>query len=399
MRPNAFRELADEDLRALDEYKYSGSDLSLCSKYFMQRYWSAVVELVPKTVAPNMLTLLGFACSTSTSFLLLFFALTSGEFPNWIWAYAAIALFAYQTLDAIDGKQARRTGCGSPLGELFDHGCDALFTPMLSVTTCLAIGLTPMESFTYSFAVTTALYLALFEQCVTGTLDLGYINGPVEGILLSVLCLLFTSVVGPQWWATPFAAPLVDLGTSVFGVPLAINKPNDILWLVGVGAATGTGLVNIFNGFTHKTANKRVSRTMAFVPQFILGAGVLTLGLSAPHILRAPFPFALELAYGWLTSYAVTRLTVARLCRRKFDAFSMPYRVLLAVVATALGYQYFSTRPVNGTLVGAPLAFSAVFTVVCYLAMVAGVFTQIARYLKINVLTMTPEQRARNAKA
>jgi len=28
----------------------------------------------------------------------------------------------YQTLDAVDGKQARRTGTSSPLGQLFDHG-------------------------------------------------------------------------------------------------------------------------------------------------------------------------------------------------------------------------------------------------------------------------------------
>jgi hypothetical protein len=32
----------------------------------------------------------------------------------------------YQTLDAIDGKQARRTGTSSPMGELFDHGCDSV---------------------------------------------------------------------------------------------------------------------------------------------------------------------------------------------------------------------------------------------------------------------------------
>jgi phosphatidylglycerophosphate synthase len=32
----------------------------------------------------------------------------------------------YQTLDAIDGKQARRTGTSSPLGELFDHGAPVL---------------------------------------------------------------------------------------------------------------------------------------------------------------------------------------------------------------------------------------------------------------------------------
>ncbi len=40
----------------------------------------------------------------------------------------AIGLFVYQTLDAIDGKQARRTKTQSPLGELFDHGCDSLST-------------------------------------------------------------------------------------------------------------------------------------------------------------------------------------------------------------------------------------------------------------------------------
>lgn len=34
--------------------------------------------------------------------------------------------FAYQTLDGIDGKQARRTGMSSVLGELMDHGLDAI---------------------------------------------------------------------------------------------------------------------------------------------------------------------------------------------------------------------------------------------------------------------------------
>jgi phosphatidylglycerophosphate synthase len=33
---------------------------------------------------------------------------------------------AYQTLDNLDGRQARRTGSSSPLGLLFDHGVDAL---------------------------------------------------------------------------------------------------------------------------------------------------------------------------------------------------------------------------------------------------------------------------------
>lgn len=40
--------------------------------------------------------------------------------------FTALGLFLYQSLDAIDGKQARRTDSSSPLGELFDHGCDSV---------------------------------------------------------------------------------------------------------------------------------------------------------------------------------------------------------------------------------------------------------------------------------
>jgi phosphatidylglycerophosphate synthase len=43
-----------------------------------------------------------------------------------MWFLCSIGLFVYQSLDAIDGKQARRTNSSSPLGELFDHGCDAI---------------------------------------------------------------------------------------------------------------------------------------------------------------------------------------------------------------------------------------------------------------------------------
>jgi ethanolaminephosphotransferase len=53
----------------------------------------------------------------------------------------------YQTLDAIDGKQARRTGAASPLGQLFDHGCDAIVTPIAAyaIMSILRIGDSPTE--------------------------------------------------------------------------------------------------------------------------------------------------------------------------------------------------------------------------------------------------------------
>jgi phosphatidylglycerophosphate synthase len=44
------------------------------------------------------------------------------DIPQWTFLLYAISIFVYQTLDAIDGKQARRTKSSSPLGQLFDHG-------------------------------------------------------------------------------------------------------------------------------------------------------------------------------------------------------------------------------------------------------------------------------------
>ena len=37
-----------------------------------------------------------------------------------------ISLFIYGVLDSADGAQARRIGCSTPMGELFDHGMDAI---------------------------------------------------------------------------------------------------------------------------------------------------------------------------------------------------------------------------------------------------------------------------------
>ena len=45
--------------------------------------------------------------------------LLQGASPPWVYCWCAFALWGYQLLDAMDGKQARRTGSSSPLGQLF----------------------------------------------------------------------------------------------------------------------------------------------------------------------------------------------------------------------------------------------------------------------------------------
>ena len=68
-------------------------------------------------MAPNLITLLGLLLPGATTLMMIRLDTTySQELPPWLLLLAALCLFLYQTFDAIDGKQARRTGTSSPLG-------------------------------------------------------------------------------------------------------------------------------------------------------------------------------------------------------------------------------------------------------------------------------------------
>ena len=69
-----------------------------------------------------MLTLAGFLCSTLAFLLVLTFGTSKAPLLT------SFLLFAYQTLDGTDGKHARNTRSGSPIGEVVDHGVDAIVT-------------------------------------------------------------------------------------------------------------------------------------------------------------------------------------------------------------------------------------------------------------------------------
>ena len=97
---------------------------------------------MPLWVAPNLITIVGLAINIVTSLVLVWYCPTATEVAPWWTTFScALGLFIYQTLDAIDGKQARRTKTASPLGELFDHGCDSLSTVFVSVASCCAVRL------------------------------------------------------------------------------------------------------------------------------------------------------------------------------------------------------------------------------------------------------------------
>ncbi|GAA5946854.1 hypothetical protein JCM3765_002045 [Sporobolomyces pararoseus] len=200
-------------LRRLDEYAYSAVDKSPFSNYVMRHWWTWSASLMSPKIAPNAITLIGFA-AIILNFLTVWIFVPDLVGPgNWlVYASCAFGLFFYQTMDNIDGKQARRTGTSSPLGELFDHGLDTLNCPIGGLIQAAAMSLGQSKYSVLCILVPCwSMYVSTWEEYHTGTLYLGYINGPVEGVLIAVGILIVSAIKGPGWWALPVSQAIGDL--------------------------------------------------------------------------------------------------------------------------------------------------------------------------------------------
>ncbi|KAF8324001.1 Choline/ethanolaminephosphotransferase [Clavulina sp. PMI_390] len=194
------------------------------SKLILSAYWTKFASFFPRNVAPNTITLSGLGFVVFNFLTLLYYDYSyKGETggasgpPQWVYFTWGIGLFLYQTFDACDGKQARKTGMAGPLGEMFDHGCDALNTTLEVILTLRALDLTRSWWGIASIVATAgSFYLTTWEEFHTGTLYLGVFSGPVEGILI-VCCIYFiTGIFGPSVWNLPLLSlPVLSTITSM----------------------------------------------------------------------------------------------------------------------------------------------------------------------------------------
>ena len=187
---------------SLRKYKYAGADLSYTFRYVFNPFYNRVIEYVPAFVAPNLITLTGFMFPLVSHFLMAQYAPNlEGYAPTWLYYFNAAALIIYMWLDALDGKQARRTGSSSPLGLLFDHGCDALNSCVSCMTLCSALQLGgSWKSVLLMMATSSIFYAATWEEYYTGELILPVINGANEGVILTAIFHVITAVMGPAFW-------------------------------------------------------------------------------------------------------------------------------------------------------------------------------------------------------
>ncbi|XP_063823103.1 cholinephosphotransferase 1 isoform X1 [Ostrinia nubilalis] len=199
-------------LKRLSEHKYSCVSASLLDAW-LQPWWCWLVSKTPLWLAPNLITILGLIVNIVTTLILVWYSPDARQDPpRWACALCALGVFVYQSLDAIDGKQARRTGSQSPLGELFDHGCDSISTVFIALGACIAVklGEYPTWMFFQCFCAMTLFYCAHWQAYVTGTLKMGRID--VTEAQYSIIAIhLISATLGPDFWAMQLPTVNVSL--------------------------------------------------------------------------------------------------------------------------------------------------------------------------------------------
>ncbi|XP_038213620.1 cholinephosphotransferase 1 isoform X6 [Zerene cesonia] len=223
-------------LKRLSEHKYSCTSASILDAW-LQPWWCWLVSKTPLWLAPNLITILGLIINIVTTLILVWYSPDARQDPpRWACAVCALGVFVYQSLDAIDGKQARRTGSQSPLGELFDHGCDSISTVFIALGACIAVklGEYPTWMFFQCFCAMTLFYCAHWQAYVTGTLKMGRID-VTEAQYAIIIIHLISATLGPEAWAAQVGS--LEARYSLGGAALA----GAALTLGSLGAAIAAG--------------------------------------------------------------------------------------------------------------------------------------------------------------
>jgi len=297
-------------LKNLAKYEYSCVDFSWITNNCMQPFWRSLIEYFPEWLAPNLITLIGFFFVLISFFVTMYYSHDlSSEIPAWVAVLNCVCLFIYQTLDALDGKQARRTESSSALGELFDHGCDAITSVLFGITALASLRLGfGWVGYSQIVLLMLAFFVTQWEVYFTGKMILGYIN-VTEGQFLSIFIQIVPVFLGPEFW-------LDQQSILGFSFPRA-------LWLLPF--STITYIFTILNSFYQIFNSKKINKIKAFVyllPCFWIIA-LTTIWTHLSPEIHNRYGVIWYVTVGFLFANNISKLTTSRVCKVDWNIYQI----------------------------------------------------------------------------
>lgn len=333
----------EKSLDNLKFYKYQSEDRSLLSNYVLRPYWRKFSAIFPLWMAPNLITLSGLFFIIINVITTLYYDPTlTKESPNWTYFSYGIGLFLYQTFDACDGMHARRTGQSGPLGELFDHCIDSLNTTLSLLPFWSITGM----GFSYSlifaqFLCLCNFYLSTWEEFHTKKLFLSKFSGPVEGIIILVICYFITGVWGTQFvWHKPLF--------TVDGF-CTIETIHVMLTFSGLGVCFNivTALQNVKayyeeNGSKNNKSKESIRLDVldainGLLPFFVFFLSIFIIVIIEPKFINLQFIISI----GLIMAFVVGRMIVNNLTLQPFPDKNIPMFIPTFQIMIFLVCRYF----------------------------------------------------------
>ncbi|XP_050426759.1 cholinephosphotransferase 1 [Adelges cooleyi] len=303
--------LSPAQLKRLSEHTYKCESRSI-SDSFMQPFWNWLVLQTPIWLAPNLITLIGLVVNVVTTLVIISYSPDSNsEVPRWASFLCGLGLFIYQSLDAIDGKQARRTGTSTPLGELFDHGCDSISTVFITLSTCVSVklGEYPSWMFVQSFFAVALFYFAHWQTYVSGTLRFGKFD--VTETQLTIIFLHVTSAIfGTEIWdyqipmfqvKIKFVLLLTTLAVSVF-----LAKSNLAVILTGGIGKNGSSVAGT------SVLSPAIAIALVMLPGYIISC-------KSTENIYENHPVLYIMAFGLVSAKITNKLVIAHMTKSPID--------------------------------------------------------------------------------
>jgi ethanolaminephosphotransferase len=381
--------ISEVGLSNLKLYRYASVDKSPISKYILKPYLDRVIELFPLWMAPNLITLCGFGfILINLTCVCIFVRDLTGPAASWLYFSFAAGLWLYLTFDNIDGRQARRTGTSSPLGELFDHGCDALNCSLGAMIQSAAMGLGHSWYSAFLLVLTTApFYISTWEEYQTGVLYLGYINGPTEGLITACIVMVMSGILGPEFWKTG----LNDVFGSATPEFVKDYTLTDLMFaFITLMVLICLLPVSFYN--VYKTCQRQGRSFLSTLPQHLsfsvyVVSGYLWLASPFSHIFEDENFILFALTIGIVFGRMATKIILAHVTKTDFPMFTVQLIPLLVGAILTNVPVVFHTKPILTPKFEYYYLWSYFgFVLIAYIYWATIVIRQFRSYLKIRCL-------------
>lgn len=392
--------LSDEGVEAIADHKYKPGHYTFMDN-LLNPMWTSLTELLPMSLAPNMVTFIGaMHCWLAYSVTWYHSPNFDTPLPNWVVFLSGYCTIAYYTFDCMDGKQARRTGTSSPLGQLFDHGFDCICN-LAHVSTqagYLSVGGSGWF-FAFQGSLFFAFFMAQWEEYYTGELPHAMGNFGVTEVNygMGLFAILNSFLDREKLWTTL-------VGDFIPAALKSIVESTPIIpgWILemqirhfGLAGWFTISFVLIMGSFynvlTHEFVTKNGLQFSAvsklFTPLLIAIAPFWL----PTHVMENETRH-LSVCMGLLMSFLTKKMICFSMAKQTYASLQMeaiPYWAVILLIRYDSRNQNIITDPVANALLG----FLCVYYAYRLLSWASSAIDQICERLDINCFTIKEKKK------